>query len=133
MTDKNLLVMLIEDDQEDVMLFEEAISEISPKIELFSFSNWNKANEFLEATEKIPDIIFIDYLLPGKSGKDFANELRDKKPLVNTPIILLSGMAKHVEKDCLSVNEVISKPSNYNQLLESIRRIVNVFVPQVKL
>lgn len=132
MAEKNLLVMLIEDDQEDTMLFQEALTEISPKIELVSFSNWKHAGDFLEATNIKPDIIFIDYLLPGKSGSDFAKELRSKNQLQDTPIILLSGMAKHLTSDSVIVNEVIPKPSNFNQLLESIKKSVQNYIPEMQ-
>ena len=45
------------------------------------------------ATEKKPDLIVLDLLMPKQSGTDFYRKLKRHKELASVPVIVVSGLA----------------------------------------
>jgi CheY-like chemotaxis protein len=128
MMQESVLIMLIEDDEDDALLFKEAVSEITPVSQVHYFNNWKNAKDYLSAGSTLPDIIFIDFLLPGKSGIDFAKEIREDKKFQG-PLVLLSGIGAHVQGATQYFDAIISKPSNYDMLVSLLKQVMHEHVP----
>jgi two-component system, OmpR family, phosphate regulon response regulator PhoB len=101
----------------------------------FSFFNTNikliETENVKQARDKIfhekPDLILLDWMLPGKSGLDFAKELRDDKDNAEIPIIMLT--AKSEEKDIINgltagVDDYVVKPFSPKELIARIHTIL---------
>ena len=43
------------------------------------------------AREFLPDVILLDYIMPGMNGDDFAGQLKIDPDLKETPIVFLTG------------------------------------------
>ena len=54
--------------------------------------------------QKKPDIILLDIILPGKSGKDFLQELKVQKHFARIPVVVLTNVA-----DSTMVSEMLSR------------------------
>lgn len=106
-------VLLVEDDEDDYVLFEAVASEITtPPLEL----TWvDTAAQALEAAEQQTfDVFFVDFRLPGSTGLELLRSLREKGH--QQPFIILTGqgdqtidiqameegVADYLEKDQLS-------------------------------
>lgn len=77
-------------------------------------------------THRIPDLILLDWMLPGVSGVDFARSLRSDLLTRTVPIIMLT--AKGAEADKVKAldtgaDDYITKPFSTKELLARIRAI----------
>lgn len=72
-----------------------------------------------------PDIVLLDYFLPGERAENIIKNLR-KAVGKDMPILLMSASRQAEEKaEELAVNEFIAKPFHREKLLESIARNIN--------
>jgi two-component system phosphate regulon response regulator PhoB len=81
---------------------------------------------FILRTEK-PDLIIIDWMLPGMSGFDLARFLRRDQETKNIPIIMLT--AKHEEEDKIKgleagADDYITKPFSPRELMARIKALL---------
>jgi two-component system phosphate regulon response regulator PhoB len=77
--------------------------------------------------EGIPDLILLDWMLPGISGVDYARRLRADAKTTNIPIIMLT--AKSEEEDKIraldtGADDYITKPFSTKELLARIRAVM---------
>ena len=84
-------ILYIEDDEEDVELFQEAVSHIDPTIRLISACSFSDALTKLAGGSVRPDAIFVDFHLPGVDGYQCVKDLKNDNDLKHTPIVLISG------------------------------------------
>lgn len=82
----------------------------------------------------LPDLVLMDWMLPGMSGVDFTRLLRSEARTRDLPIILLS--ARDEERDKITGLEVgaddyITKPFSARELLARIAVVLRRRVPQL--
>jgi two-component system phosphate regulon response regulator PhoB len=87
-----------------------------------------QADEALQIlrTKKI-DLIILDWMLPGKSGVQFAKELRAKESTQFIPILMLT--AKSAEADKImgldaGADDYVTKPFSPNELIARVRALL---------
>jgi len=87
-----------------------------------------EAADSTQAQEKIladkPDLILLDWMLPGVSGVEYARRLRQQKLTQNIPVIMLT--ARTEEEDKIKgldsgADDYITKPFSTRELLSRIR------------
>ncbi|MCY4313307.1 MAG: winged helix-turn-helix domain-containing protein, partial [Gammaproteobacteria bacterium] len=87
-----------------------------------------KARDTKEADKcikkKIPDLILLDWMLPGVDGTDYAQKLKSQPMTLDTCIIMIT--AKGEEEDKIKgldhgADDYITKPFSTNELLARIR------------
>ncbi|MDH5326276.1 MAG: phosphate regulon transcriptional regulator PhoB [Gammaproteobacteria bacterium] len=98
---------------------------------------WNAVADAGKAMEVIrqtsPDLILLDWMLPGMSGIDFARRLRKDAIHNQLPIIMLT--AKNSEEDTLKgfdvgVDDYVSKPFSPKQLVARINAVLRRSTPK---
>lgn len=76
---------------------------------------------------KIPDLILLDWMLPGTSGFDFTKRLKTNKLTQNIPIILLTAKAEENSKvkglDA-GADDYITKPFSPRELIARIKTVL---------
>ncbi|MCC6706435.1 MAG: phosphate regulon transcriptional regulator PhoB [Gammaproteobacteria bacterium] len=75
----------------------------------------------------IPDLILLDWMLPGVSGLEFARGLKRDPRTSTIPIIMLSARASEEEKIeglAAGVDDYITKPFSSRELLARVRAIM---------
>ena len=92
------------------------------------------ANEAMELFEKhSPDIIFIDIILPGKSGLEVAKEIREINPKQIIVIVSASNdMGNISEAVKIGVNNFIRKPIDTDKMIDVLKDIVSDIKKQKK-
>ena len=74
--------------------------------------------------QKLPDLILLDWMLPGISGVDFARRLRREQRTSGVPIIMLTARAEEADKirglDS-GADDFITKPFSTRELLARVR------------
>jgi CheY-like chemotaxis protein len=83
-------VMLADDDDDDYFVFSLAIQEMSFAVLLTRAENGDVLMKLLE--EKHPDILFLDILMPCKSGQQCIKEIRANSKYDSLPIIVYSSL-----------------------------------------
>jgi two-component system chemotaxis response regulator CheY len=137
------LKVLIVDDEIEMRRVTRAL------LQSIGIRNIHEANDGFSGLEAIcsinPDIILLDWEMPGPNGLDFVEIVRSpgQFPLPDVPIIMLTGSGERsrvVEAVRSGVNEYLLKPVSSTALLERIvyilakpRRMVtlgNHYVPE---
>lgn len=112
--------ILIDDDEDDLLIFQTVINMHFPKYNLRVFSNFETAKSYLSLLDKEIGPIFIDLNMPKSNGIDCLNYLRSFSLFKNTPIIIYStsknpdDSRKSLERGATAF---ISKPSRLEDLV----------------
>ena len=127
---KNVNIILVDDDIEDCMYFEEALGEVHANYIFKSFNSGEAALSYLSQNDTIiPDILFLDLNMPGTTGKECLKEIRKMDKCSNMPIAIYSTSDSDEDKqDTLAsgANIYIRKTNSYIGLKASIEKVLNL-------
>ncbi len=85
----------------------------------------NEADKLI--AEELPDLILLDWMLPGMSGVDYARRLRGKPESKAIPIIMLTARGEEPDKIRaldMGADDYITKPFSTRELLARIRALM---------
>jgi len=120
-------VLIAEDDDEDFELFADAIRDLSLKIILTRAENGDILMNILH--ERIPDLLFLDIVMPCKDGKDCLFEIRSNPKFDALPIIIYSSVRDYQTIELFyrkGTNLYVFKPQTYRELVSSLQKIFAV-------
>ncbi len=93
--------------------------------------NVQEATETIAAEQLIakdpPDLILLDWMLPGKSGVEFARQLKGRPESAGIPIIMLTARGEENDKVQgleSGADDYITKPFSTRELIARIRAIL---------
>jgi CheY-like chemotaxis protein len=122
-------IMIVDDDADDRMLFEDALKEVSTETRLISLKDGMDLMDVLTRENTPgPDVIFLDINMPGKNGFECLASIRSSPLLKDIPIILYSTCSQEetINKAYSSgANLYVSKPNNFNTLKKIISKILS--------
>jgi two-component system phosphate regulon response regulator PhoB len=84
--------------------------------------------------EVLPDLVVLDWMLPGKSGVQFAKELRANDRTKDIPIILLTARSEEMDKIAgleAGADDYVTKPFSPKELVARIRAVLRRRSPQL--
>jgi len=89
---------------------------------------------WLHISHSLPDLILLDWMLPGTSGVELARRLRADQRTRHIPIIMLT--ARTEERDKIlglesGADDYITKPFSPRELMARIRAVLRRRVPQI--
>lgn len=91
----------------------------------YSAVSCNDGDEALEMAKRYdPDIILLDIMLPGKSGKNFCTDFRKTS---KKPVIMITAKTSVVDKVvCLELgaDDFVTKPFDMNELFARIKAVL---------
>jgi len=82
--------MLIDDDEDDRDFFLQVMEQIFPNKVCETAANGKIALDSLNSTPVLPDLIFLDLNMPLMNGRQFLQEIRNHRRLLNIPVVILS-------------------------------------------
>jgi DNA-binding response OmpR family regulator len=116
-------VLLIDDDP----ALQSWLTEVLPR-HLFILETAGTGREGLEfALERNPDLILLDWNLPGWNGLDVCRSLRENKATAHIPLIMLTGYNQLQHKTAafnLGVDDYIMKPFDMLELIARIKAVL---------
>ncbi|MGN1063402.1 MAG: phosphate regulon transcriptional regulator PhoB [Alphaproteobacteria bacterium] len=80
-----------------------------------------------------PDLILLDWMLPGVSGIDLCREIRKSYELRNTPIIMLTARAEEADKVrglSYGADDYMTKPYSIPELMARIVALLRRVTPE---
>lgn len=84
--------------------------------------------------EALPDIILLDWMLPGMSGIDFAKKLRSNTLTKTIPIIMLTARSDELDKVKgleVGADDYITKPFSPRELNSRIKAVLRRKAPEL--
>lgn len=118
-----LNILVVEDDKGIRDLLKDMLEEADFSVELAG--DTQKALTILQ--RQLPDLIILDWMLPGQSGMEWARRLKKDDRYSAIPIIMLTARTEEDDKikslDS-GVDDHISKPFSSRELLARIRAVL---------
>ena len=84
--------------------------------------------------DALPDLVLLDWMLPGMSGVDFARRLRADERTRTIPIIMLTARGEEQDKITgleTGADDYITKPFSPRELVARIKAVLRRRSPQV--
>lgn len=82
----------------------------------------------------LPDLVLLDWMLPGVSGIDFARRLRSDERTKTVPIIMLTARSEEPDKIAgleSGADDYITKPFSPRELVARIKAVLRRRAPQM--
>ncbi len=85
-------VILVDDDSDDHLVFENALHEVNRTIKLFPVTNGLELMSPLG--NFVPDLLFLDLDMPYKNGLECLAEIKANKHTADLPIVVFSSTSR---------------------------------------
>jgi DNA-binding response OmpR family regulator len=116
-------ILIVDDETINLEFFEVMLSKLGFIVE--------KAGDGMEALEKVkrffPDLILLDNIMPKMSGWELTKILKNDPKFHEIPIVMFSALddvKDKVEGFELGVDDYITKPFNFSEVLARIRAVL---------
>ena len=122
-------ILLVDDDLDDRMLFEQTLGEMAPHMRMQGVENGLEMMTLLDqcADNELPDLIILDQNMPKMTGKESLVFLKANPRYKDIPVIIYSTyQVKDFFLSCreLGALDVVSKPDT----MQSYRDMIGGFI-----
>lgn len=120
-------LFLIEDDLEDVLLFRDAALYVDPNIKIAHAATCPAAVDALKNSLVLPDLIILDYNLPGTNGKECLQQLKSIANIKDIPVIFFSTTdCPTTKSDMIKLGafDFFTKPMRFSELIRFVNNLV---------
>ena len=119
-------VLIVDDEQHIRLLIEQTLEELLDEdVELYTAADGDEAIAAIAAQH--PDLVFLDVMMPGRSGLDVCRAVRADPELAGAHIVLLTakGQAQdRAEGLDAGADEFLTKPFDPDALLALARNVL---------
>ncbi len=130
---KKIVIFYADDDEDDLMFFNEAVEKISNtsenQINLFLHKNGESLIENIKNNKDANGVVFLDINMPLKSGFQILEEIRKEPEINDFPVIMYSTSSNqdNINKSQdLGANFYVVKPYEFSDLLNIISEFVEM-------
>jgi CheY-like chemotaxis protein len=139
--ERQIEVLLVEDDPGDVMMTREAFQDYKLHNELHVVSDGSEAMAFLRqegeyAGRPRPDLVLLDLNLPRMDGRQVLEAIKSDPELASIPVVVLTTSENEddvLRSYSLHANAYVTKPVDFQRFIEVVRQIDDFFVTVVRL
>ena len=127
-------ILLADDDTDDCQLFEKALQKIPIANRFRTVSDGEKLMDLLlKNPTDLPDVLFLDLSMPGKTGYECLIEIKENKKLKAIPVIVFttsipSDTRAEVELSTtlkkFGALDYVRKPADFDQLKHTIHQAI---------
>lgn len=119
----NKRVLLIEDEPNII----EAVSFILSR-DGWDVKTHSNGHDALEAARhRDPDLIILDVMLPGRSGLEILQDIRQDTQLRDCPVLMLTARGQDKDRDMAErygASKYMTKPFSNAEVLETVRELI---------
>ena len=138
---KTFRVLLVEDNEADAYLTRETLQSSKLLLEVTVVIDGSAALELLRSTlatapDELPDLILLDLNLPGMSGREVLQALKQEDRLRRIPIVILTSSAAEldiVQSYDLGANCYVTKPVGLDAFQSIVSSVEGFWFTIVKL
>lgn len=128
-TTNTLNILLVEDDQDDVELMQDALKDNGIQFKLDVVKQGDKVIPFLKMCKNFPNVILLDLNLPKMHGREVLSRIKLSEDFKHIPVAILTTSSSQAEKEfCLSAGAThfLTKPSTVDGFNKTIEEIVKI-------
>jgi len=134
-------VLLVEDNEGDIVLTQEAFEERKIIAQLSVARNGEEALAFIdealnEGKNELPDLILLDLNMPVKNGFEVLEQLKDNPETKSIPVIVLTTSSSQRDVDTAyrhRANTYITKPLDIDEFIQAIIKIERFWLQLTRL
>lgn len=130
MNQSPLHVLLADDDEDDRMIFKDALEEIRIRTRLTLVKDGIQLMEYLQQDDcDYPGIVFLDLNMPRKGGIECLREIRNDKKLKNLSVAIYSTSASESDIEDTFIkgaNVYIKKPNDFTSLVKVLEEVITI-------
>ena len=127
-------ILLVEDNEGDQVLVQEALIEAKIVNELVIAKDGEEAMEAID--REIPLFIFLDLNLPKMDGRDVLKKIRENDRTRNVPVVILTSSTAEediVKSYDLCANCFVSKPLNFEKFMHVVASVADFWLTIVQI
>jgi DNA-binding response OmpR family regulator len=121
-------VLIVDDEAHLRMLIQQTLEELEDDgVELLTATNGEEALATIQAEE--PQLVFLDVMMPKKSGFDVCNAVKNELQMKNVYIILLTAKGQEFDKQKgmeVGADLYLTKPFDPDLLLKKAREVLGL-------
>jgi len=125
----NFTIFYADDDADDLEFFRDVTDTFGDRIHLYTHSHGDQLLTAVRNPPPVPQLIFLDINMPGKSGFEVLQELKKSEQYKNIPVVMFStsNSPENVSKSMqLGANFYVTKPDSIAKLKQSIEYTLNI-------
>jgi CheY-like chemotaxis protein len=121
-----LSILYVDDDLEDLEIFQEAVSTVDPSILYISATSAKQALEILNTGKTLPDHIVLDINMPGMDGKLCLKEIRKENKFdpINVVVYSTNSFPRDIEQIESLGATFIRKANSFNELCVMVDNLI---------
>jgi CheY-like chemotaxis protein len=123
------VLFLVDDDQDDRDIFQEAVFNNYPSIDLIFAGDGVEALEILETGKKYPDVIFLDYNMPRMNGMECLKKLKSNPKTKDIPTVMYTTSGDREQEKVillLGADYYMRKTNSFTQLCDELARVLDL-------
>ena len=125
-----LHILLADDDEDDRLIFRDALGEVKVKTNVIMVNDGVQLMEYLNREGSVlPHIIFLDLNMPRKGGIEALEEIRSSERLRDLTVAIYSTSASEEDIEETFVrgaNVYIKKPNDFTALTKVLTEVITI-------
>ena len=124
----NKLILVVEDEAPIREMIKFALERAEFRVSLAA----NAGEGRLRIADEQPDLILMDWMMPGVSGVEFSRELKSSPTTRDIPIIMVTARAEEEDKIRglnIGCDDYVSKPFSFPELIARMNAVLRRSVP----
>lgn len=120
-------ILFIDDDEEDLQIFREALDHISKTVKYNFFTDARKALEDLRLGNVATQAIFLDLNMPLMNGHEFLAQVKQEETLRNIPVIIFTTSSDSTIKEMtlsMGAEDFLTKPNDFKDLIALLQPFI---------
>jgi two-component system, OmpR family, alkaline phosphatase synthesis response regulator PhoP len=121
-------VLIVDDEQHIRLLIEQTLEDLLDEgVELYTAADGNEALAAIAAQQ--PDLVFLDVMMPGRSGLDVCRAARADPATAGAHIVLLTAKGQAHDREeglAAGADEYLTKPFDPDALLALARGVLGL-------
>jgi len=122
------IILIVDDEPHIRLLLEQTMEELEDEgVELLTACNGIDALNIIK--EKRPELIFIDVMMPGLSGFEVCNKVKNELGMKELYIIMLTAKGQEVDREQgikSGADIYMTKPFNPDEVLKKAREVLGL-------
>jgi putative two-component system response regulator len=112
-----MLVQIVDDNDTNLMLFEQIVRRVDGGLDVSCHPDPLTALE--ECTRQMPDLVLLDYMMPGIDGHEYVRRIRAMPGARDVPIVMITAAADRFVRQTaleLGVTDFLAKPVDPSEM-----------------
>ncbi|MDQ2655963.1 MAG: response regulator, partial [Bacteroidota bacterium] len=122
-----MTILNVDDDEEDIEIFCEAVREIDPTIICLIAKSADEALQILSSEIALPSYIFLDINMPKVDGNECLKEIKKDSRLHRIPVIMYSTNTRATDIETYKALNAgfLVKQNSFYELVSELRKVLN--------